>query len=155
MVDPAQRGGYTWGMKTSMPHPRRKTAERNRSLGTWSFVIGQWQVFDAIRPLRSSPSALCLALSRLASCLAATAHAQSSPALPAALERPSDARPEQRAELQRELERHAQVLEAQSAVVKIVAKLVGPAVVHIEADIPSDANRQYGNGKHGKRPARA
>ena len=51
-------------------------------------------------------------------------------------------RPEQRAELQRDLRRHAQVLEAQSAALKIVAKLVGPTVVYIEADVatePKDA----------------
>jgi serine protease Do len=76
------------------------------------------------------------------------AHAQSSPALPTALERPVDARPETRAELRRQLERHAEVLEAQSAAVKIVAKLMGPSVVHIEADMPSsDADPQYGHTK--------
>jgi serine protease Do len=62
-------------------------------------------------------------------------------ALPAALERPNEARPAERAELQRELDRQVSVLETQSAVVKLVAKLVGPAVVHIEADIPPEANR--------------
>ncbi len=80
--------------------------------------------------------------------LAATACAQSSPAVPAALERPSETQPEQRAVLLHELERHAEVLEAQSAVVKIVAKLIGPAVVHIQADIAPDASLQYGRGKH-------
>jgi serine protease Do len=59
-------------------------------------------------------------------------------ALPAALERPGAAAAEERAELRRELERHAQMLQAQSEVVKIVAKLVGPAVVHVEADLPPD-----------------
>ena len=44
--------------------------------------------------------------------------------------------PRQRAELQRTLEQNAPVLEAQAAVVKTVAKLIGPAVVHIEADVP-------------------
>lgn len=77
--------------------------------------------------------------------LAAAAQAQTSaaPALPAALERPESARPEQRAQLRRELEHQVQTLEAQSTVVKIVAKLIGPAVVHIEADIPPDANSSY------------
>ncbi len=75
---------------------------------------------------------------------AAAARAQSSSALPAALERPSDVRPETRAELRRELERHAEVLEAQSAVLKIVAKLTGPSVVHIESDIrPADGENEY------------
>jgi serine protease Do len=82
-------------------------------------------------------------------CLAGVAPAQPPSALPAAFEQPDGAKPEQRAELQRELEQSAQVLEAQSKTVKIVAKLVGPAVVHIEADIPADPDLQYGNGiKH-------
>jgi serine protease Do len=89
---------------------------------------------------------LCIALS-LVACLAAAVRAQSSPALPASLEQPSDAKAELRAELRRELEQNAQVLEAQSKVVKLVAKLVGPAVVHIEADIPADANSQYSSGR--------
>ncbi len=42
--------------------------------------------------------------------------------------------PEERAELYRILQRNAQVLEAQSAVFKAVARLLGPAVVHIEAE---------------------
>jgi len=90
---------------------------------------------------------LCIALFVFL-CLAGAVHAQSSPALPAALEQPGDAKPEQRAELRRELERNAQLVEAQSNVVKIVAKLIGPAVVHIEADIPSDSDSPYGKGKH-------
>ena len=69
-------------------------------------------------------------------------------AVPASLERPRDARPEQRAELQRELERQVSVLEAQSAVVKLVAKLMRPAVVHIEADIPPEANPAYNRSRH-------
>ena len=45
MVDPAQRGGYTWGMKISMPQAAsRKSAETNWVIGDWSFVIGQWQI---------------------------------------------------------------------------------------------------------------
>jgi serine protease Do len=39
--------------------------------------------------------------------------------------------------LQRILQQNAPVLEAQATVVKTVAKLIGPAVVHIEADVPS------------------
>lgn len=42
---------------------------------------------------------------------------------------------EERAELLRKLQEHAAVLEAQSEIVKIAAKLVGPAVVHIESEI--------------------
>jgi serine protease Do len=80
-------------------------------------------------------------------CAAATARAQSSSALPAALERPSGTSPEERAELRQELRRRAEVLEAQSAVVKIVAKLMGPSVVRVEADMPPEADGQYANGK--------
>jgi serine protease Do len=76
----------------------------------------------------------------MAAVLAQTA---SPPTLPAALERPDVTRPNQRTELQQELEQHAKVLEAQSSVVKIVAKLIGPSVVYIEADIPPEANSTY------------
>ncbi len=44
--------------------------------------------------------------------------------------------PEARAQLQRILEKNAPVLEAQATVVKTVAKLIGPTVVHVEADVP-------------------
>jgi serine protease Do len=47
--------------------------------------------------------------------------------------------PEARAELQKILQQNAPVLEAQATVVKTVAKLVDPTVVHIEADVPSQA----------------
>ena len=103
--------------------------------------------------IRHSPFAIHH-LSALACCLCllitATAQAQTPPptALPAALERPEGTRPEQRAVLQRELERQAEVLEAQSAVVKIVAKLIGPSVVHIEADIPPKSNSTRNPGRH-------
>jgi serine protease Do len=64
-------------------------------------------------------------------------------ATPASVEvSPSDASV-QRAELYHQLQEQAAVLERQSAVVKIVAKLVGPTVVHIEADVPQAA-LQYG-----------
>ena len=49
---------------------------------------------------------------------------------------------EERAELRKELERHAKVLEAQSTVVKLVAKLVGPSVVLFEADLPAKSSPQ-------------
>jgi len=52
--------------------------------------------------------------------------------------------PEQRAELYRTLRKQAQVLEAQASIVKTVAKLIGPAVVHIEADVPPRAVGLYG-----------
>ena len=44
--------------------------------------------------------------------------------------------PEKRAELQRLLDKHGPVLEAQATVLKTVAKLIGPTVVHVEADVP-------------------
>jgi serine protease Do len=56
-------------------------------------------------------------------------------------------RPEERAELYRVLEQNATVLEAQSAVVKAVARLVGPAVVHIEADYGPRPSLQLGSQK--------
>ncbi len=52
--------------------------------------------------------------------------------------------PQQREELYRTLRKHAQVLEAQAAIVKTVAKLIGPTVVHIEADVPPRAVGLYG-----------
>ena len=97
----------------------------------------------------ATPFSLGFVLAWLCLTLASVAHGQapSAPALPAALERPEATRPEQRAELQRQLERQASVLEAQSAVVKTVAKLVGPAVVHIEADIPPESNYTRNRGR--------
>jgi serine protease Do len=83
--------------------------------------------------------AVLVGLSLLPTVVAQTA-TPTVPTLPAALERPSVLRPEQRAELQQELASQVKVLEAQSAVLKIVSKLVGPAVVHIEAETPPDAN---------------
>jgi serine protease Do len=99
--------------------------------------------------LHRPPSAfrLCIAL-LLGLCLAVVARGQTPSALPAALERPGAVDPEQRAALRRELDRHADVLEAESAVLKIVSKLVGPSVVHIEADVPSETNPPYGHGRH-------
>jgi len=54
------------------------------------------------------------------------------------------ATPEQRAELYHTLRKQAQVLEAQASIVKTVAKLIGPAVAHIEADVPPRAVGLYG-----------
>ena len=48
----------------------------------------------------------------------------------------TDSEVERRAELRRVLDRNAPILEAQAAVLKAAAKLVGPSVVHIEADVP-------------------
>ena len=57
--------------------------------------------------------------------------------LPAALRRGSGATAGERTELYRQLRVQAEFLEKQSAVVKTVAKLVGPTVVHIEAKTTS------------------
>jgi serine protease Do len=94
------------------------------------------------------PTSYCIRLAlALFLGLVGVAHAQT-PALPAALEQPESSRPEQRAELRRELERQVKVLEAQSAVVKIVAKLMGPSVVFIEADVPADVNGTHRRDQH-------
>jgi serine protease Do len=93
--------------------------------------------------LRSSPFCVCLLIGFCL--LHATTLAQAPSALPAAIERPGVVDPEKRAALRRELERHAEVLDAQSAVLKIVAKLVGPSVVHIAAEVPPI---QYDQGRH-------
>jgi serine protease Do len=63
--------------------------------------------------------------------------------LPASLENGKTLTPERQAELRRELESHIPVLEAQSAVLRTVAKLVGPAVVFIEAERGTDAARKH------------
>ncbi len=119
---------------------------RQLPLGNDIFSQPGWPAFGRFL-FRSSAVRLCFVLALVLS-LAATASAQSSSALPAALEQPAEVRPETRAELRRELDRHVEVLEAQSAVLKIVAKLVGPSVVHIEADMPvADADSQYPHGK--------
>jgi len=80
----------------------------------------------------------------LGACLLAVVSPQAvgaQPAVQAAMERSGPISPEKRAELYRDLQRHAQILEAQSAVVKTVAKLIGPTVVHIEADLPPRRGR--------------
>ena len=71
---------------------------------------------------------------------------QAQPSTPAAMERVGPITPEKRAELHRELQRHAPVLEAQAAVLKAVAKLVGPTVVHIEADVTTASGSQAPRG---------
>ena len=65
-------------------------------------------------------------------------------AIRAALERRGPVSPEKRAELLRQLHSQAEILEAQAAVVKTVAKLIGPTVVHVEADVTGRTAMQYG-----------
>jgi serine protease Do len=62
------------------------------------------------------------------------------------LEQAGTLTPQRREELQAELRRNAAVIEAQSAVLKTVSKLVGPAVVFIEAE--RNARTQNGRMQH-------
>ncbi len=73
--------------------------------------------------------------------------AQSPAMLPAGLEQSGAVKPEQRAELQHELDRCAKALETQAALVRTVAKFIGPTVVHIEADVTPENSLQYGRGR--------
>lgn len=66
--------------------------------------------------------------------------------LPARYDPAESLGPKHRAALYAELQRNASVLEAQSAAFKAVAKLIGPAVVHIEADSGPRPTLQYGGG---------
>jgi len=54
--------------------------------------------------------------------------------------------PDQRDRLYQELATQTEVLQRQAAVIKTVAKLVGPAVVHIEADTGVRRSLQHGQG---------
>ena len=74
------------------------------------------------------------------------APAAAQPALPAGLPRVAPG-PEQREELYRQLGRQAELLEAQAAVLRTVARLVGPTVVHIEADVDRPSSLQLGRGR--------
>ena len=65
-------------------------------------------------------------------------------AIRAAIERRGPVSPDTRAELYRQLQSQAEILEAQAAVVKTVAKLIGPTVVHIEADVTGRTAMQFG-----------
>ena len=99
----------------------------------------------------SVPAVVCLTLGLLF-CGVSPGGAQAQDTLQTAAEAPpgelaelgEPITPQQRAELRRALKKHAQVWEAQAAVVKTVAKLIGPTVVHIEADVPPKAVGLYG-----------
>lgn len=71
----------------------------------------------------------------------------SRPAVPAALEKYGPVSEAERAELVRELSEKTAGLEAQTAVVRLVAKIVGPAVVHIEAQVPPRRALQAGSAR--------
>jgi len=64
-------------------------------------------------------------------------------AIQAAMERQGPISPEKRAALYDQLRSQAEVLQKQAAVVKTVAKLIGPAVVHVEADVSSRIAPQH------------
>jgi serine protease Do len=100
------------------------------------------------RPLGRSPalSLFSLGLAFSFSCLLVPrpATAQTA-AIQAAMERLGPVSPEKREELYRQLRTQAEVLEAQSAVVKTVAKLIGPTVVHIEAEVAGRTALQFGH----------
>jgi serine protease Do len=68
--------------------------------------------------------------------------------IPAALERRGVLTPEKRAQLSSQLRKQAEIFEAQSAVVRTISKLVGPAVVHISADSLAHTTLQVGRGRH-------
>jgi serine protease Do len=91
----------------------------------------------------SSPLAMLSLLALAAGLLTADA-ASGQVAIPAGMERLGATSPEKRAELYNQLRSQAEVLEKQSAIVKTVAKLLGPTVVHIEAEIPGRTALQFG-----------
>ncbi len=76
----------------------------------------------------------------------AAARAQS--AVPARLERLGPLAAEKREQLYAQLHEQAELLQKQSAVLKTVAKLIGPTVVHIEAEPAQRASLQLGRGMH-------
>jgi serine protease Do len=63
--------------------------------------------------------------------------------IPTALEHAKTLSPERQAELRQDLQRQLVVLEAQSAVMKTVTKLVGPTVAFIESQRGLDATRKH------------
>ena len=69
-------------------------------------------------------------------------------AVQAAVERRGPVSQEKREDLYRLLQQQAEILEKQAAVVKTVAKLIGPTVVHIEAVVRNRSSLQHGRGQH-------
>ena len=68
-------------------------------------------------------------------------------AIPASLQQRSGMSPQEQARLRETLAHNVSILEAQAAVVKTVAKLIGPAVVHIEADVTKEPRTTYEQGR--------
>ncbi len=118
--------------------PSRAERCRSAAVGAaWLLVLGQGLVAAvSAQSVPGSPSP-------------SPSHAtvQAPAVLPAALEHNGRLRPEERVELQHELNRCAKSLEAQAAVVRTVAKLIDPAVVHVEADVPPESSLEYGRGR--------
>lgn len=92
----------------------------------------------------ASPIAVGLALWLLTGLPPARPALAQQSAIQAAIERRGPVSPEKRAELLRRLRSQAEILQAQAAVVKTVVKLVGPTVVHIEADVTDRSALQFG-----------
>ncbi len=85
-------------------------------------------------PLRALPALVALWATGWTWPDAGTQTAVAQSAIPAAVRRRGDFTPSERAELYRQLRSQAEIVEKQAAVVKTVAKLIGPTVVHIEAE---------------------
>jgi len=64
-------------------------------------------------------------------------------AIQATMERRGPVSADKRAELYEQLRSQGEVLQAQAAIVKTVAKLIGPTVVHIEADVTNRTALQH------------
>jgi len=91
---------------------------------------------------RSSGTTLVVfLLLSLVACALRSGHAMAQDATTVAVRRRGPVTPEQRARLYQTLEDHARFLEAQAAVVKTVAKLIGPTVVYIESEVATPAGR--------------
>jgi len=88
----------------------------------------------SVRPLRAIPALVTLWATGWMLPDAGTQTADAQTAIPAAVRRRGDFTPSERADLYRQLRSQAEIVEKQSAVVKTVAKLIGPTVAHIEAE---------------------
>ncbi len=97
--------------------------------------------------LRRGCVPLLFAIVALAAVLGLPALACGQATIPTGIERQGPMTPQVRAELYRQLRSQAEVLQAQAAVVKTVVKLIGPTVVHIEADVTNRTALQRGRAR--------
>jgi serine protease Do len=104
--------------------------------------------FSARRGCRVPFYGLLAAVALWPALLVTAPSAEAQDAIQAAIERAGPTSPEKRAELYRNLANQAEILQQQAAVVKTVAKLVGPTVVHVEADVSPRMTLHYGQGRH-------